>query len=56
MWFCNNMTSTFFSEGAILTVVPPANAAPNNSSDVAITKTYVGNSKELKISTKNKGD
>ena len=54
--FCNNMTSTFLPEGSTLTVVPPANAVPNNSRAVAITKTYVGNSKEPKISTKYKGD
>ncbi len=54
--FCNNMTSTFLPEGATLTVIPPANAIPNNSRAIAVPKTYVGNDKTPKVSSRYKGE
>jgi len=53
--FCDSMTSTFLPEGATLTVIPPANAVPNNSRAVTNPKTYVGNNKEPKVSPRYNG-
>ena len=48
---CDSMTSTFLPEGATLTIVPPANAVPNNSGAVTSPKTYAGNAREPKVSS-----
>ncbi|WP_277408696.1 DddA-like double-stranded DNA deaminase toxin [Lacrimispora xylanisolvens] len=54
--FCNTMTSTFLPEGATLTVVPPSNAVATNSKAVDVPKTYTGNSKDPKISSRYTGN
>ena len=52
---CDGMTSTFLPEEATLTVVPPANAVPNNSRAVTSPKTYAGNAREPKVSSSYSG-
>ena len=54
--FCNTMTSTFLPEGATLTVVPPSNAVATNSKAIDVPKTYTGNSKDPKISSRYTGN